>query len=72
MACLLIGNVVGQYRALWPLCRDRGLCGSPVMLEASLRRFDAGYASVGLLAGLASLAVVWWVRRGASPRSTFT
>ena len=62
--CLLIGNVVGQYRALWPICRQRGLCGSRAMFDESIARFDIAYASVGLLVGVASIAVVGWVRRG--------
>lgn len=62
--CLLIGNVVGQYHALWPICRQRGLCGSRAVFDASIARFDISYAAVGLLVGVASIAVVGWVRRG--------
>ena len=62
--CLLIGDVVGQYHALWPICRQRGLCGSRAMFDESIARFDIAYASVGLLVGVASIAVVGWVRRG--------
>ena len=64
IACLLIGNVAGQYHALRPLCQQRGVCGSPAMLRESIVRFDVAYASVGLLVGVASIAVVGWVRRG--------
>lgn len=34
------------------------------MFEESVARFDLAHASVGLLAGVASIAVVGWVRRG--------
>lgn len=64
VACLLIGNVLGQYHALWPLCQRRGICGPSYMLGPALQQFDVAYASVGLLVGVTSLAVVGWVRRG--------
>ena len=64
VVCVLVGVVVGQYHAIWPLCQQRGLCESPAMLRA-IARFDVAYASVGLLVGVASIAVVGWVRRGA-------
>jgi hypothetical protein len=63
LACLLIGNVVGQYAALRPLAEVRGL-GPGTVLGAAIGRFDLAYASVGLLAGIASLAVLGWVTRG--------
>jgi hypothetical protein len=63
VACLLIGNVVGQYAALRPLGEIRGL-GPRFLLGEAVRRFDLAYASVGLLAGIASLAVLGWVARG--------
>ncbi len=63
VACALIGSAVGQYAALAEVGEDRGLNTSAVLRE-SFARFDLVGASVGLLAGLASLAVLVWVRRG--------
>jgi len=34
------------------------------MFDESIARFDIVHASVGLLVGVASIAVVGWVRRG--------
>jgi hypothetical protein len=62
-ACLLIGNVVGQYEALRPMAERRGL-GPGTVLGASLMRFDLAPASIGLLVGVTSLAVLGWIRRG--------
>jgi len=63
VACALIGSAVGQYAALAEVGEDRGLSTSFVVRE-SLTRLDLVGASVGLLAGLASLVVLVWVRRG--------
>ena len=62
-ACLLIGNVVGQYQALSPMAERRGL-GPVTVLGASIMRFDLPPASVGLLVGVTSLVVLGWIRRG--------
>ena len=55
-ACLLIGNVVGQYEALKPIAERRGL-GPGTVLGASIMRFDVAPASIGLLVGVTSRAV---------------
>ena len=62
-ACLLIGSVVGQYVALSPIAEPRGL-GPVTVLGASIMRFDLAPASIGLLVGVMSLAVLGWIRRG--------
>lgn len=62
-ACLLIGNVIGQYLALNPIAETRGL-GPGTVLGASITRFDLAPASIGLLAGVTSAAVLGWIRRG--------
>jgi hypothetical protein len=63
VACALIGSAAGQYAALAEVGEDRGLSTSFVVRE-SLARLDPVHASVGLLAGLASLAALGSVRRG--------
>lgn len=63
VACLLIGSVVGQYVALSPIAERRGL-GPVTVLGASIMRFDLAPASIGLLVGVMSLAVLGWIRRG--------
>lgn len=62
-ACLLVANVIGQYDAMRPIVRQRGLAPG-VLLRESFTQFDVGFASVGLAVGVASLGVAWWVRRG--------
>lgn len=56
--------MVGVYRDLWPVCRQRGLCASRAMLETPLTRFDGAYALTGLLIGIAAVAAAEWIRRG--------
>ncbi len=62
-ACLLIGNVVGQYAELRPLAERRGL-GPGTMIGASMTGFDLAPASIGLLVGVTSLAILGWIGRG--------
>ena len=60
---LLVGSTVGEYLALAPVAEARGY-GPDVVVRAAVSRFDGVAASVGLAAGMASLVVVGWVRRG--------
>lgn len=63
VACALIGSAVGQYAALAAVGEDRRLSTS-IVVRQSFARLDTVHASVGLLAGLASLVALGWVRRG--------
>ena len=62
-ACLLIGNVIGQYPGTQAEAQITAASGPGPVLGASIMRFDLAPASIGLLAGVTSLAVLGWIRR---------
>ena len=65
VVCTLVGNVVGEYRMLLPLGRERGL-STYILLKAAFRLFDPAFAALGLFVGIATLGMVVWSRRGRS------
>jgi hypothetical protein len=63
--CALVGSGIAEYQKLLPLAHERGL-GTFIVLKESFRRFDPAFAALGLLVGIATLAILVWTSRGKS------
>ena len=66
VVCALVGSGIAEYMRLLPLAQERNVPMS-THVEESFRHFDPAFAVVGLLAGVAVLATLEWVRRQRVP-----
>ena len=65
--CALAGSGIREYTRLSPLAQERNL-GQSILLRESFSRFDPASAILGLLFGIATLAIFVAVsRRGGCP-----
>src|SRR3954451_24399047 len=62
LLCALVANGIAEYHKYLPIAHERGLSRS-ILIEESFRRIDPGFAGIGLLVGIATLAIVVWTSR---------